>query len=132
MAKKTDVIKEVQDTEVLRVDLTEDQVSKAAKAMAQKHGELIQLDKDLKAFKATIKGKTELCAAEINLAARLVRDTYDMLEVAVTRESNYTKGTVRIVRQDTGEIVTRRKMTADEKQQEMDFDKAGNDADADD
>jgi soluble cytochrome b562 len=122
MAKKKDAIRVVDDSQVLRCDLTEEQVRNAAQCLARQLGDKEILDDQLKSIKADMKAKLEKCQAEINLAARLVRDKFEMKNVPVSKEFNYTQGMVTIIRKDCGEIVEARKMTGLEKQQEIDFD----------
>jgi len=128
MAKK-EVVRTQDSERILRVDMTPKEIDEAANGMSSGFEQLNTIKRALKQFKAQNKSEMETCVAVMENCARLHRDGYDMRSVPVLKELNYTKGTVKVTRKDTGEVVEKRKMTGKELQQNIDFDGVDDHAD---
>ena len=120
MAKNKVVTK--QQTEYLKCELTKDEVAAAANNLAKLLDDYQALEAQLTSIKAEFKAKLEKCDADVRIKQRLVRDKYEHRYVECDVEYNYSTGTVKITRKDTGEIVEERAMTLGEKQMTIDFD----------
>ena len=119
------------DRHYLMCKLTPEEISQASDDLARHLDEHEAVENELAALKSQFKGKLELAQANINTKKRLVRDKREMRYVDVEVVSDYTECTIRITRLDTGEIVEDRKMTGDEKQLKIEFDKRAEESEAD-
>jgi len=106
----------------LRVDLTREELLIAGAEMSDEVGALEALDKQLTEVKAQYKGKMTACEAQISALSSKVRCKYEMRETQCERVLDYDKGTVTEIRQDSFSVIETRKMTAHEKQVELDLD----------
>ena len=124
MAKtKEDSIKTTTETRLLKCDLTEVEVSDAAQALARNLDELELLDDEFKTVKADFKSQIEAKEAQAKVQRNLVRNKYEYRQTPCTMVLNYTAQSVVVTRNDTNVIVSERKMSGDEKQLDMGFDK---------
>jgi len=124
MAKKNDLpsIKTTHETRLLKCELTVEEVRVAAQELARNLDELEALDDKRKEVVADFKAQIEAKEAAAKVQRNLVRNKYDYRNTACTMELNYTEGKVIVTRDDTHEIVTERKMMAEERQSNMGFD----------
>lgn len=103
-------------TERLRVDLTNEEILKAGKEMAQSIDELNDLEKERKAAADTYKARIAQATANVQINSNLVRNGYEFRKVDVERTFDYEEGIVSAIRLDTGEVFESRAMTRDERQ----------------
>ena len=119
---KTAEPKTVKVTETLKCILTTQEVTEAAQALARHVGESRSLEQEKKSVTDGFKAKIAEAEAKIMQQEALVRDGYEYRKVECDRIYDYEAATVTLVRKDTGEQAEIRKMRADERQAEMDFD----------
>ena len=123
MATKKPKIATKQMSEFLRCELTREEVASAANDLATLLDDRQALEEALASVKAEFKAKIEKCEANIKIKQRLVRDKYEHRSTECDIAYNYTDGTVKITRKDTGKVTEEREMTLGEKQMTMEFDK---------
>jgi vacuolar-type H+-ATPase subunit I/STV1 len=101
--------------------LTGDEIVERSREMAQLMSEIASDEADLKAvvqeFKSRIAGKE----ARLGTLARNVQNGFEFRTVQCSRHFNYAIGRVEEFRSDTGERVSQRAMTDEERQQELGF-----------
>lgn len=107
------------DTEMLKVPLTDAELLKFGDDLAQKQHYYTTLDNEKKDVAANYKAKCVSCEGEIVLLSNLLIQKYELRDIEVERRHNYDKGTITVVRMDTGEIVYGRSMTKAESQREL-------------
>ena len=124
MAKKTECKKmvRVENFESMqKCVLTGDETVERSKEMAQLMSEIGNIETDLKAvvqeFKSRIAGKE----ARLGTLARNVQNGFEFRTVPCTRHFDYALGRVEEFRSDTGERVSHRAMTDEERQQDLGF-----------
>lgn len=106
-------------------ELTEEERHDAADAMAEAEIEVGNLESQIETLKAQIKGKRDQIKkmreriAELSNVIHFRRETRQVYVVAF---ADTEAGEAIIWRTDTGEVVRRRPLTPDEKQQEFDLD----------
>lgn len=126
MGKKTeDSIKTTQESRLLKCELTTEEVSEAAQALARHLDELEALEDGLKTVKADFKAQIEAKEAAAKVQRGLVRNKYDYRQTPCTMVLNYTTQQIVVTRDDTKAVVNERKMLAEEKQMSMGFDGDG-------
>lgn len=120
--KKEDSITTTHETRLLKCELTEEEVSDAAQTLARNLDELEALDGEFKTVKADFKSQIEAKEAAAKVQRNLVRNKYDYRQTPCTMVLNYTTQKVVVTRDDTTDVVSERKMLAEEKQMNMEFD----------
>ena len=123
MAKKKETQKTTHETRLLKCKLTEAEIRDAGDTLARNLDELEVLEDKLKEVKADFKAQIEAKEAAARVQKNLVRNKYDYRQTPCTMVLDYTEQTVKVTRDDTKEVVTERKMLAEEKQMDMGFDK---------
>ena len=102
--------------------LTGDETVGRSREMAQLMSEIASDEADLKAvvqeFKSRIAGKE----ARLGTLARNVQNGFEFRTVPCTRHFDYALGRVEEFRSDTGERVSDRRMTDEERQQDLGLD----------
>lgn len=103
----------------LEVQLTEDELKQSGKELADGIKRKNAIEAELETFKAQKKAEVTQCDGDIAKHAQLVASGKEMrmIECEVTMDFDADKRTV--ARIDTGIIVNERKLTADEKQLEL-------------
>lgn len=109
----------------LRCDFTEKELKGLADGMAQSVADQEIAKTGLKAVKSEFDSKIKIAQATITLTAGQIRTGFEMRNVECTVKKDFKKGRVIIQRDDTYETIEDRAMTAEEKQQAMDFKKNG-------
>ena len=112
-----------QQMEYLKCALTVDEVAVAANDLAKLLDDYQALESALASVKADFKAKLEKCDADVRIKARLVRDKYEYRNQECDVEYNHTTLTIKVTRKDTKEVIEERKMTSEEKQMTLEFDK---------
>lgn len=108
---------ETQDTELpLPVRLTLEERLQAGEEMAQALSRAEQAEKDMEALKKSHKGIIDEALAEVSMQGKLLREGKKIVPVACSIVKNYRRGDIRTIRNDTGEMVNERPMTASERQ----------------
>ena len=131
MAKKVEhVIETKKDRRFLSCQLTSEELTAAADAMAQGLDDREALEGELATIKAQYKGKLEQCEANINAKKRLVRDKREIRAVEVEIVTDLTDCTLQVTRLDTSEIIEDRPLTGDEKQLKITFEDKDGDSDS--
>ena len=123
--KKTeDSIKTTHETRLLKCELTPEEVSAAADAMARTLDDKEAIEDEFKTVKADFKAQIEAKEAEAKVLRNLVRNKYAHRQTPCTMVLNYTTQTVVVTRDDTEAIVVDRPMVYAEKQMDLGFDAA--------
>ena len=104
------------ETRLLVCDLTEDEISERAKQLAVSKGEMEQHQLHAKEIKADLKKKGEQLRAQISQLARACREGKEEREIVCELLYDEDELTVDVVRVDTGQVVSSRPMTDDERQ----------------
>ena len=105
---------------LLRCELTDDEKANLAGNMAEKTQQLHRIDANAKSAAAQFKAEKEATQSEIDNAARLYRDGYEMLDVECEEVMDYVGGYVRCYRCDTGAMAHERRMSNSERQMRCD------------
>lgn len=106
--------------EYLRVQLSREELLVAGKEQADKLNERTRLDEDLKRIKDDFKAKISALDARINTLTSAVSTGYEYRNVTCTEFlGEPTPDKKRVVRDDTGEQIAVRDMTASEMQREL-------------
>ena len=120
-AKGTKSVRTEQFESLQKCVLTGDEIVERSREMAQLMSEIASDETDLKAvvqeFKSRIAGKD----ARLGTLARNVQNGFEFRTVPCTRHFDYALGRVEEVRSDTGERVSHRAMTDEERQQDLGF-----------
>ena len=119
--KENPVKKTTKETQTLKCELTEEELRTAGQDLARNLDEIEALNDSLKEVKADYKAQIESKEASAKVQRNKVRNKYDYRGVTCTRTEDYKAGSVIVVRDDTGSIVTSRKMSPEERQQKMEF-----------
>ena len=101
---------------VLAVRLTEDELLEQGRKMAEASEEAEQAEADQKSTGAHYKAKAEEARGKARAALTLLRNGYDYRSVKVTLTKDWDTKRVTVSRDDTGEIIEARDMTAKELQ----------------
>ena len=132
MGKKT--MQEVADktltrkvTKALPCKLTDDEVLKYGRDIARAVSDRERIDGELNSVKADYKGKLAEQEAIIGKLSPRVHSGIETREVECEEVKNWTRGTVTVIRQDTGERIEDRPMREDEKAMQLNL---GDDATA--
>jgi len=104
------------ETRFLDVPLTEQEKIDVAKTLAYKTQELAETEARKKSVASSFKEKEEAIKVEISAAARLYRDGCEMKEVDCIVFKEFDTGMAYIIRTDTCQIVSERKLKNSERQ----------------
>lgn len=108
------------DTRYLRCNLTRDELLAAGKTQADKSIELLQVENDRKRVADDFKAKASALEAEVTSLASKIASGYEHRQVDCTVYLDDPEtGRKRIVRNDTGEVVSVEPMTQAELQREL-------------
>jgi hypothetical protein len=105
--------------EFVKYVFSKEEKAEISSNMAQKYGELEQLEKDKKAVTSDFNSKIDSAKAQIGGAAIKLTNGYEMKSVKCEVDRDYDKKFIRWIRTDNGEIAKERAMTADELQREL-------------
>ena len=93
-----------------------------AASMAERQMELERLEDQKKAVAADLKGKMDTVQAVIRREANVYRQGWEMRDVECTKIVNRKEGTLRVIREDTLEVVHGRRLTQEEMQLKLPLD----------
>jgi hypothetical protein len=115
-------MKQIKISEYLKYAFSESERTENAKNLARRTQALDEIERKKKQLTADLKAEQETAAAEVQKLARWVNDEYDFRMIECELKLNSPKaGMKEIIRLDTGEIVTEKKMSADEMQETLPF-----------
>jgi hypothetical protein len=121
MAKSKDVRVVQAKTVILPVVLTEKETRDFGKRLAALEGELSAHESKEKEIKDNLKGERSSLEGKIKSLAVTLNQGHEYRPVSVRVEIDYRTNTVREVREDTGEIVSERASTEEERQSTLDL-----------
>ena len=107
------------EKEFCKYHFTEQEKKELSVEMAQKTIEAGNLEDEIKSIKARYKGDIEAAMLLVKSNASKIRDGFDMRYIPCEVVPDYSRGVFRFIRQDTGEEVRERKMTAEDRQQSL-------------
>ena len=102
--------------EHLKCILTEKEIREAGSDLAQKYSTITELEDAKKSLMSDFKAKIDAETAEAGILARKIQNGYEIRPVECEEIWEYDLHVVSTVRQDTGETIRERNMTADELQ----------------
>ena len=102
------------DSRLLVCKLTDQELLERGETMANAQQALTEIDAELEAFKAQIKGRRSEQEGQISSMSSVIRQRYEHRRVECTITEDYGAATITVTRQDTGSEVEARKMTPDE------------------
>lgn len=109
-----------QHQELLRCDLTDDELIGIARKQSATFRDREQADQELTSIKSDFKARLERLESEVQLCTRKITDGFEMRNTdCETRYDDPSKGMASVYRLDTGELVRTRKMDANELQMEL-------------
>ena len=111
-------------TKPLACHLTEPEVLAYGKDLARAHADSDRIQTEFDSIKQDYKGKLEEQGAIISKLAGRVHSGLETRDVECVEEKNWTKLTVTVTRNDTGETIEARPMREDEKQAELSYENA--------
>ncbi|HUV71687.1 MAG TPA: hypothetical protein VMW25_01625 [Clostridia bacterium] len=120
---KTEKNKTIKETRHLKCDLTKEELLQAGEDLAKAIDGVTTLEEQLASVQKDFKAKIAALEAEITIKQRLVRNKNEFRFVECQLTLNYTTLQAVSVRTDTEEIIEERKMTQEEKQMKIEFDK---------
>jgi hypothetical protein len=119
-AKKVDQIKKAKEWHPFSHALTDEERRVAANSLAKTLSELEDVEKERKVVNSSFKTKYDGLKRKIAYLGSSVLTGEDQRSIECTRITNYTKGTMVLIRVDTGQVVEERSLSNDEKQMEFD------------
>ena len=111
--------REVPSTDMLRCQLTEEEIIKYGDMLANANNSISQLNNELTEIKGNYKAKIQASEAEIGRLALAIAAKSEMRQVDIMTIFDSKLGTVAITRLDTAEVTSERKMSATESQMKM-------------
>jgi hypothetical protein len=118
--------KVIKIAEELSCDLNDVEWNNRAKELADAHRETIAMSERKKSVMAELNADLKIAEAKETKLANIVATRSERRDVTVEVKYDYELGTVAKTRTDTGEIVSEREMTDDERQAELDLVDANN------
>lgn len=112
-------IKEKEFRDVLRCELTKEELDELAGRLAEEQLELQELEEQKKAVTKDFAGKIEAVQARIRSGSNTFRQRWEMREVECVEVKDYDRGECFSKRLDTGEVIKRRKLTSAELEREL-------------
>ena len=106
-------------TKPLPCKLTEPEVLQYGRDLARAHADLDRIQDELDGIKADYQGKLAEQNASIGKLSGRVHSGIETRDVECTETKNWTKTTVAVVRNDTGDAIESRPMREDEKQMQI-------------
>lgn len=103
-------------TEYLKCLLDDLELRDTGISLARHNSKVASLEAEKKAFNDQIKAQITAAEAEILRLSGILQNGYEYRQVEITIDRDYDEKIIRIIRQDTGEIVREEKMTADDLQ----------------
>ncbi len=112
-------VKEKEFRDVLRCELTKEELDDLAGSLAEQQLELQELEEQKKAVTKDFAGKIEAVQARIRSGSNTFRQRWEMREVECVEVKNFESGELYSKRLDTGEVIKRRKLTSAELDREL-------------
>lgn len=113
--------KVVKISEELSCELNEVEWTNAARELADAHKEVAHQEQRKKDITKELSHDVGIAKAKESKLADVVATRRELREVTVEVKYDYELGTVTKTRTDTGEVITEREMTDNERQAELDF-----------
>lgn len=107
----------------LVVNLTEEEITRCSQELARVTTQQAELEEEKKTVTSSYKEKLDRCISDSRCLARKISTKQDMREVECEWVMDYGNRIAKLFRLDTYEEVERRKLTADELQEELQFTK---------
>ena len=120
-------IKEKEFRDVLRCELTKEELDDLAGSLAEQQLELQELEEQKKAVTKDFAGKIEAVQARIRSGPNTFRQRWEMREVECVEVKDFIRGECFSKRLDTGEVIKRRKLTSAELERELPIEVPKND-----
>jgi hypothetical protein len=120
-------IKEKEFRDVLRCELTKEELDDLAGSLAEQQLELQELEEQKKAVTKDFAGKIEAVQARIRSGKNTFRQRWEMREVECIEVKSFLSGELYSKRLDTGEVLKRRKLTSAELERELPIEVPKND-----
>jgi hypothetical protein len=100
----------------LKVPLTDQQKCVLSDEIAQAIEEMREAQSELKFISSEINGRIKAADAKVQTMANKIRSGYEIKEMKCLQMLDFSNGTVSVRRLDTGELVSERAMTVEERQ----------------
>ena len=100
----------------VRYKFTQEEMKTIAQEMAEAVSRLDNLEEELQEVRAGFKEKMAKAQKTVKQCAAKIRSGWELRTIECRLEKEFATNTVRIYRQDTGELVEERAMTAEERQ----------------
>lgn len=113
--------------EELTCDLNEVEWNNRARELAEAHKDVLREDERKKTVTAGLNNDIKIAKARESKLADIVATRQEQREVTVAVKYDYELGVVTRTRTDTGEVISERKMTDQERQDELDLFQDAND-----
>lgn len=108
------------ENERLPVKLMDSEIRERGQRLAAKQGELESHVAREKQVKAELKSQKTAIEAEIQRLSGVIRDGTELRDVECDHIADFRKGTVRVIRKDTEQLVTERALSDSERQRRID------------
>lgn len=105
----------------LVVNLTEEEITRCSQELARVTTQQAELEEEKKTVTSSYKEKLDRCISDSRCLASKISTKQDMREVECEWQMDYDQRLAKLFRLDTFEEVERRKLTADELQEELKF-----------
>lgn len=107
------------ETQLIAVDLTDDELRHRGQRLAELHGVLDELAEEESEFKADLKRRRKPVKAEVSTLAHAIRNKRENRDVDVEIHYDPKRGLVDEIRADTGEVLATRKPKREERQAQL-------------
>ena len=114
-----DVIETKKTSQRLKCLLTDVELLKAGRDLADAQNELNGLEAELKELQQQIKGKIARSEAQIGEISSMIRSGYTFRMVECEQVKNYSQGTITVFRKDTFEMVETLQMSQEDRQSKL-------------
>ena len=105
----------------LKVPLTAEEQSNLGKELAVQLATINRLKDELVSIKSHYKSQIDLHTQNVNSLSRVINEGAEWRDVECQEVKNFTDNSVKVIRMDTGELVSERTMTAGERQRGLDL-----------
>lgn len=105
----------------LVVNLTEEEITRCSQELARVTTQQAELEEEKKTVTSSYKEKLDRCVSDSRSLARKISTKQDMRETECEWVMDYEQRLAKLFRLDTMEEVERRKLTADELQEDLKF-----------
>ena len=107
----------------LRYEFTQDDLRAKAQELAQAVKDKEDAEHELETVRTQLKSRVTTADGVIALCSKNLREGYEMRNILCTQEIDLKKSIITITRKDTGEEVSRRNPTEEEKQYQLNLEK---------